>query len=581
MISRWARGEATSWELPNTGQNVVSLSLASSSAPPMVVPPVLVSELDAESADLTVERVLKASRKTIAAKPADPIVRDKAVVGVSALLRLKPEVFDLGKQCLAQEATADKSIRLALRDKSTATLTARLQALNKYVSWQGFSLAAWPPTEECIWDFFHYYATSDQPASRASRFMEAVGFLHYSFGGPPWLGKVLGSKRLTGWSNEQTDRLGLRKQAPILKVLTLNILEGWVAQLNMPLDDLIVAGALLLLVSGRLRYSDLDGAFGLHVSDQKWHLTVVKTKTSGLVGDRLPLEVMGPRFLTTDAQWLRSYLDMRSQLQIPFPDFPLFPARTNGVFCKQAGNVGQFNIALQSVLKRANVENAFSFTSHGCKATLLSWMAHWGADPETRSILGYHECKSLVSVRTYSRNIMQGPMNKLETMLCDVRAGKFHPETGFKKPPSSAEALEDISPPVPSPETFWNVDLEDGASGCSPTATWPGEVEPPSDSDSDSDESVDSKASSSALSERTVHWLSKQTMAGCNFDNEPGFAIFRNPNRPHKVHYGRAGDLSRTHCGIKTEGFERLASGQDDDSDLNWCENCLKLSVIH
>ncbi|CAE8589823.1 unnamed protein product [Polarella glacialis] len=68
--------------------------------------------------------------------------------------------------------------------------------------------------------------------------------------------------------------------------------------------------------------------------------------------------------------------------------------------------------------------------THSCKATVLSWAAKRGLSLETRRALGYHVGEKDVSVLTYSRDAMGGPIRELEVLLSEIRSGTFVPDAG-------------------------------------------------------------------------------------------------------------------------------------------------------
>ena len=66
-------------------------------------------------------------------------------------------------------------------------------------------------------------------------------------------------------------------------------------------------------------------------------------------------------------------------------------------------------------------------SSHSAKATLLSYLAKYGAEISVREILGAH-VSHLKSVIRYSRDALAGPLRVLCQLLADLRAGAFNPD---------------------------------------------------------------------------------------------------------------------------------------------------------
>ena len=65
-------------------------------------------------------------------------------------------------------------------------------------------------------------------------------------------------------------------------------------------------------------------------------------------------------------------------------------------------------------------------SSHSCKATLLSFLAKFGASIPDREILGGHTGR-MKSVLTYSRDSLASPLRVLSHMLERIRQGSFNP----------------------------------------------------------------------------------------------------------------------------------------------------------
>ena len=83
-----------------------------------------------------------------------------------------------------------------------------------------------------------------------------------------------------------------------------------------------------------------------------------------------------------------------------------------------------------------------SLTPHGAKATLLAYVARYGASPTDRLILGHHSVKQYGALETYSRDLQSGPLRVLHQMIGSVRAGTFHPDetrSGIFQSPQTSE----------------------------------------------------------------------------------------------------------------------------------------------
>lgn len=83
-------------------------------------------------------------------------------------------------------------------------------------------------------------------------------------------------------------------------------------------------------------------------------------------------------------------------------------------------------------------------SSHSAKATILSFLAKYGAELSVREILGAH-VSHLQSVIRYSRDALAEPLRVMARMLADIRHGVFMPDTtrsGYFAPTMEASAQE-------------------------------------------------------------------------------------------------------------------------------------------
>ena len=78
------------------------------------------------------------------------------------------------------------------------------------------------------------------------------------------------------------------------------------------------------------------------------------------------------------------------------------------------------------VIPHGLLHDEAKITSHSCKATLLSFLAKYGASIPDREILGGHTGR-MKSVLTYSRDALAAPLRVLDDMLQKIRSGLFDP----------------------------------------------------------------------------------------------------------------------------------------------------------
>ena len=68
------------------------------------------------------------------------------------------------------------------------------------------------------------------------------------------------------------------------------------------------------------------------------------------------------------------------------------------------------------------------FSSHSCKATVLSWSSKFGLDEYTRSVLGRHVSATVSSSALYARDLCIEPVRKLQELIKQIATGVFRPD---------------------------------------------------------------------------------------------------------------------------------------------------------
>eukprot|EP00973_Karenia_brevis_P007991 1083566-Karenia_brevis.AAC.1 len=147
---------------------------------------------------------------------------------------------------------------------------------------------------------------------------------------------------------------------------------------------------MLMLMSLRARFSDLVDCLKFEVRGERATVTVREMKTSRRSKARLPVTLHGPTRWVTGGEWMKIFLKRREEMNIPFPEFPLFPARIKGEWVKKQGRLQDYNSALKMVLATVSNKSGVVATSHGLKATTLEWSCAYGLKEDERAALGYH-----------------------------------------------------------------------------------------------------------------------------------------------------------------------------------------------
>ena len=121
--------------------------------------------------------------------------------------------------------------------------------------------------------------------------------------------------------------------------------------------------------------------------------------------------------------------ELRQQLGDQFgAGAPLMPAPDGeGTATVRPLSTGEFSKWVKMILDRnGGLQKDCRISSHSCKATMLSFLAKFGAPIPDREILGGHTGR-MRSVLTYSRDSLASPLRVLTSMLERIRQGSFDP----------------------------------------------------------------------------------------------------------------------------------------------------------
>ena len=351
-----------------------------------------------------------------------------------------------------------ESVVDALASRATSTLHARVGPLLKFAKyWKDKGLECFPIQEWMIYEYIKAQTTWAPTAPRS--FLISLSFAFHVFG---LAGGDVAAKsgRIKGVSEAHyADRRKI-VQRPPLSVNQVLILEATVLDPSRSKYDRIAAGFFLLLVFGRLRYSD-----GLQLGNLQVDARETQNGTSGFLEARaertktsvtlerkvrflpvaVPLESFGTQC------WATTWLELRTSAglhgQTPHPMLP--SPQLGGGWSQMPLTVSAAGDWLRSLLK---VESAARdrLATHSCKATLLSMAAKFGMDYDSRRFLGYHSEGKDRSLLVYSRDAMSAPLRKLISMINAIREQKFFPDanrSGYfaadDELPEGAEAASD------------------------------------------------------------------------------------------------------------------------------------------
>ena len=334
------------------------------------------------------------------------------------------------------------SIHDALGNKSSSTLHARAGPLLRYIKFYADrGIPSLPLEEYRVYDFVK--AMQETAPSFPRSFLLSVSFATHILG---LIGgaAVCDSKRIDGAVKMHYEQRAKVRQRSPLTVTQIKVLEHVVTNLAKSVYDRIMAGYFLMLVYGRLRFSDGQRITGMklemvHVDNELvgfLECAAERKKTSVSLERKvrfLPIAV--PVQSLTSPPWLPVWDQLRNDQGLTSSGhtsnvYPIMPAPAAGGGWSQAAlGVTPAGEWLRNLLRHTETVGDIRLATHSCKATLLSWCSKAGVDHDSRRLLGYHTASSDKSLLVYSRDAMAQPLRALAGVISKVISGEFDPDT--------------------------------------------------------------------------------------------------------------------------------------------------------
>ena len=483
--------------------------------------------------------------------------REKALAGWEELLSSDPSLTELGRQLADAEdgKEAADTLRYSFAEKATATLEKRLTSLRLYGRWAAASgiQGALPKSEGDVYKYVRALEEAGAPPTRAQSFVEATRFAFGVAGAEPMI-KALLSSRVLGATLASSSRKRLLLQCAPLSVKALALLEHLVLTSSSS-RQAVMAGNFLFLAHTRARYSDLvrvQKEPRLDIAGGQGYVETFASSEHTKTGRakkkrRREVPVVGLAFGLLGGPWAQTWLEARSKEGLDAAtDGTLFPARSKDGWSKASTDVTEAGVVLRTLLETAGLsaEEAKSYSTHSCKATMLSWCAKAGVRSEHRRLLGGHSRPKERMVLEYSRDSLASPLLSLSSVLAQIRGGEFDPDAdrsgrmGAFGPLHVRLSLQcDFAAPAavePKPAS----DLE------------------PSDRESASSAEEDEEPSSDSSEESCSEVPAAEPEAQNKHDFTAGRVLFVHP-RYNTLHAAKAGDESgsdpRLVCGVAKE----------------------------
>ena len=370
-------------------------------------------------------------------------------------------ILNLGRDNFNSDE-ARRTVAAVIGIRSPTTAISRANALLRYLRWAmgmfGDIYRAF--REESVWNYFDSLATGGAAATTACSLLSALRYAKFIMGYGN-LDEILSSKRLKGSSDLMFVEKESLKQAKVLTVQQVNQLHKILVDDAAADYDRAAAGYLLLALYGRCRHSDLQCVSEIiHDYSEDGGYLEVRTKSHKTARNSLKRTMLLPIILPVlgvdGSCFVRHVGEAFSRVGLPFDgkiDGPLFrPPSKFGDPCRRGLTSTECSRFLQLFLDEpcSSVAGEPILTSHGLKATGLSWCSKFGLQPADKAILGRHVSATCESSAVYSRDLSTRSVALFQGIVLDICKGIFLPDAGrrnyFPELPQTSEAQQQSLP---------------------------------------------------------------------------------------------------------------------------------------
>jgi len=197
-----------------------------------------------------------------------------------------------------------------------------------------------------------------------------------------------------------------------------------------------VCGSVLAATYTRSRWSDWQHSHAVEFDPDPELPVYVEFKTREYKTKKANLWVGGVQVAVAPGLGVASnnsipiWWKVRNRIHAPLSDgFPVMPSPgEDGLATRRPLSTSEVGAWVRMILGREDLlDQEHRITSHSCKSTLLSFLAKFNIDLQTREILGGHVGR-LKSVLTYSRDSLAGPLRSLGSVPLAIRCGTFKPD---------------------------------------------------------------------------------------------------------------------------------------------------------
>ena len=347
-----------------------------------------------------------------------------------------------------------------------------------------------------------------------------------------------------------------------MTVCETRALEDFVRNNKNAVQDRYAAGCFLFGIYSRSRLGDLRSIKHFSICcDEGFHFGLMecvslshKSRSYGnAMGMELPL--IAPAKALCEEPWAKAWVEAskaagcdlaRLKDGSPLLQAPLVSGEWSGLPISNA----KFAMWVGAILESCCEVPVPRFTGHSAKATVLSWLAKYGVDEDSRTVLGHHVGKNKM-VATYSRDLQSGPMRKMMEVLVQIREGRFQPDLR-----RACLVLGEAAPPeIPG----GGVGSDAGSQPGSPLSA--AHLLP---SDADDERAYYHEANAQADLPDFEHPLVPASESEVNDYLDNAFASHAEEREPPDEGYGAGGEASDSGSGSSSSGTSSSSDEQDE-----------------
>jgi hypothetical protein len=337
-----------------------------------------------------------------------------------------------------------------LEEKATSTIKQRAESMINYQRWAVSSgRPPYPPSEEVVYVYVAEMRQNKAPATRAARFKESLNFAKHTFG-MIMEDSIFESKRISGAILASTKRKRMLVQRDPMTVEMVRKLEALVQDDEVAAATRIFIGFVLLMIHTRARFSDAMHIASEPLVEGEW----LEAETAQYKQANQPhrrnkfLYLVGMAKGISGTPWAAAWLQLRREAGlVADKKAPFMPTQApGGRYTRSALTLWEYTLWLRDVLKTlgVSVEILAKLGSHSCKATTLSWMAKGGLAKDDRKWLGGHLERNEMSMASYSRDMLAGPLRRMKRLMTAITLGEFKPDESRSGRWASEEAAEAV-----------------------------------------------------------------------------------------------------------------------------------------